>query len=113
MRQLPLNVKAYAVLDGSGNGTAEIGPLSPGEVWSGMTVSVKVAANAKEATCSIYSGAAATPAYFADATTWGSTGDSTGNVRDVRVGGSVFAVWSGGDAGAQATMTVSGTKTVR
>ena len=45
MRQLPLNAKAYVMLDGSGNGTASTGPLSPGEAWSNITVSVRVATN--------------------------------------------------------------------
>lgn len=112
MRTLPLNVKAYATLSGAGAGTASIGPLSPGEQWSDLTVSVSVATNTAEATCRTYAGAAATPGYFCDGTTWGSTGDSTTNVGTVRVGGNVFAVWSGGDAGAKATMTISGTRTV-
>ena len=112
MRQLPLNAKAYTTLDGNGNGTAEIGPLSSGEIWENLTVAVKVATNANEATCSVYAGAAATPGYFAGATTWGSTGDSTTNLGTVRVGGSVFAVWEGGDPGAKATMTVTGTRQV-
>ena len=112
MRTLPLNAKAYATLDASGNGTASIGPLSPGEVWSGLTVAVSVATNTAEATCRIYAGAGATPGYFADGTTWGSTGDSTNNLGTVRVGGQVSAVWSGGDPGAKATMTITGTRTV-
>jgi hypothetical protein len=112
MRTLPLNAKAYVTLDSHGNGTAEVGPLSFGEQWSGLTVAVKVATNAAEATCSVYAGAAATAGYFTGATTWGSTGDSTTNLGTVRVGGNVFAVWQGGDPGALATMTVTGTKTV-
>ena len=112
MRSLPLNVKAYATLNGSGNGTASIGPLSPGEQWTGVTAHVSVATNTDEATCQVYSGAAATPGYFGDATTWGSTGDSTSNLNDIRVGGNVFAVWTGGDAGAKATLAVTGTRTV-
>lgn len=112
MRQLPLNVKAYTTLDGNGNGTASIGPLSFGEIWENLTVAVKAATNTNEATCSVYAGAAATSGYFAGATTWGSTGDSTTNLGSVRVGGNVFAVWKGGDPGAQATMTVTGTRSV-
>lgn len=112
MRQLPLNAKAYVTLDGSGNGTAYCGPLSPGEVWTPAAVSVSVATNAHEAICQIFAGAGATPGYFADATTWGSTGDSTSNVSTVRVGGNVFAVWQGGDPGAKATLAVTGTRTV-
>jgi hypothetical protein len=112
MRSLRLSAKAYAVLDGSGNGTASTGPLSPGEQWSGLTASVSVATNAAEATCRIYGGAAATPGYFADGTTWGSTGDSTTNLGTVQVGGNVFATWTGGDPGARATLAVTGTKMV-
>lgn len=112
MRDLPLNVKAFTTLNANGNGTAFTGPLSPGEVWSNLTVSVKVATNVSEANCSMYAGAAATPGYFADGTTWGSTGDSSTNIPSVRVGGNVFAVWVDGDPGARATLTITGTKSV-
>jgi hypothetical protein len=112
MRQLPLSQKAYVTLDSDGNGTASAGPLSPGEVWSGLTVSVSVATNVNEAQCLIYAGADATPGYFADGTLFGSTGNSTQNLGTVRVGGNVFAVWSNGDAGSVATMVITGTKQV-
>ena len=112
LRTLPLNAKAYVTLDGSGNGTASTGPESSGEVWSGLTAAVRASTNVNEAICSTYAGAAATPGYFAGATTWGSTGDSTTNLPVVKVGGNVFAVWTGGDPGAQAVLTVTGTKQV-
>ena len=112
MRQIALRAKAYVTLDENGNGTAYTGPLSPGEVWSGLTVAVSVATNISEAQCRVYTGAAPTPGYFGDGTLLGSTGNSTQNVDDVRVGGNVFAVWSGGDAGAQATMVITGTRQV-
>jgi hypothetical protein len=112
VRTLPLNAKAYVTLDGSGNGTASTGPQSPGEQWTGLTAHVSAATNTSEAICSIYSGAEAGPGYFGDATTWGSTGDGTSNLNDVRVGGAVFAVWTGGDPGAQATLAVTGTRRV-
>jgi hypothetical protein len=112
MRQLRLTAKAYVTLDGSGNGTASAGPQSPGEQWSDLVASVRVATNVSEAICSVYAGAAATPGYFAGATTWGSTGDSTSDLGTVLVGGNVFAVWTGGDHGARATLTITGTKLV-
>jgi len=113
VRNLPLNAKAYVTLNGSGNGTASVGPLSHGEAWTGVTAHVSVATNAAEAQCQIYAGAEATPGYFGDATTWGSTGDSTSNLNDVRVGGQVFATWTGGDPGSVATLAVTGIKAVR
>jgi len=112
MRLLPLTAKASTVLDANGNGTAEVGPLSFGEQWSNLTAAVRASTNTDEAICSTYAGAAATPGYFAGATTWGSTGDSTTNLPTVQVGGNVFAVWTGGDPGATAYLTVTGTKRV-
>jgi len=113
MRQLPLNVSAQVTLDGSGNGTASIGPLSPGEIWDGLTAAVRVATNTDEAIASVYAGAGVSAGYFRGATTWGSTGDSTSQLPQVRVGGNIFAVWTGGDAHQVATLTVTGTRTVR
>ena len=112
MRTLPLVAKAYTVLDADGNGTASTGPQSFREQWSNLTAAVRVATNVSEAIASVYAGAAATPGYFAGATTWGSTGDSTTNLATVQVGGSVWAVWAGGDAGQQAVLTVTGTRVV-
>jgi len=112
MRTLPLTAKAYVTLDENGDGTAYTGPLSPGEVWTGLTVSVSVATNVNEAQCLVYSGAAATPGYFSDGTLFGSTGNSTQNCADVKVGGNIWAVWTGGDPGAKATVVITGTKQV-
>jgi hypothetical protein len=77
-------------------------------------VSVSATSNTKEAACSIYVGASATAPYFIDATYAGSSGDSTdrGAAKTVRVGQYVWAVWTGGDAGATATVTVNGTKEI-
>ena len=102
------------ILDGSGNGTVRVGPLSAREVWNAANASVKVATNALEARCSIYVGNAATSQYFRDTTLTGSTGDSTGKVDSapIKVGSYIWAVWTGGDPGQQATLTVTGTKEV-
>jgi len=112
MRELPLKATASVTLSASGAGTAYVGPQSSGEQWSDITAAVRVATNVNEAICSTYAGAGATPSYFCGATTWGSTGDSTTNVPVVHVGGNVFALWTGGDAGQVATLTVTGTKLV-
>lgn len=105
---------ASVVLNGSGAGTAKVGPISAREVWSPALASVSATSNTKEATCSIYVGASATDPYFVDATYSGSSGDSSGNVaaKTVRVGQYVWAVWTGGDAGATATLRVNGTKEI-
>jgi hypothetical protein len=78
-----------------------------------MTAAVHCATNNSEATCRVYAGAAASPNYFADGTTWGSTGDSSDNLPPtLSVGSQVFAVWSGGDPGTTAYLTLTGIRQV-
>jgi hypothetical protein len=65
------------------------------------------------ATCYVYAGDAAIDANFVDAT-YDVTSASTGNVSglEIRLGQYVFAVWSGGNAGATVTVSVVGTKEI-
>jgi hypothetical protein len=99
-------------LNGSGNGTAKIGPVGEREVWMPTVASVSVSPNTNEATCKIYAGDSAIPGNFIDATLSGSTGDSTGRVGGVivQLGQWIWAVWTGGDPGSVATLNVSGSK---
>ena len=114
-RGLPLDETAQVTLDGSGAGTARLGPSAPGHVWRPTLASVKVATNTDEATCLVYAGPSATDAYFTDGTFSGSSGDATDRVTGKVLNpgrGWIWAVWSGGDAGATATLIVSGTKDI-
>jgi len=114
----PNNATAGAVYSATidtipGNGTAQAGPSFPRESWDVAVASVSASSNAKEAVCKIYAGPQAAQAWFADGTTWGSTGDSTSNFSaPVYLGSSVFAVWTGGDPGATATLVVTGTRRI-
>lgn len=108
-----LRERGSVVLDGSGNGTVGIGPIGARETWHPDQASVAASTAVKEASCSIYVGDAPTGAFFRDRTISGSTGDSSTNVGgDVPVGWKVWAVWTGGDAGALATLTVTGDKEI-
>lgn len=102
------------LLNGSGNGTARIGPLGARESWNAQAASVSVSTRVKEAQCKIFVGTDATTANYVDGTLSGSTGDSTDRVDSYPIpfGQFIFAVWSGGDAGAVATLKVTGTKNV-
>lgn len=112
-QQLPLTETADVTLDGSGNGTASLGPSGPNEVWTPSNVSVICSSNTSEAVCKVYAGPSATPPYFKDITVDGSTGDATDRCNiPVPKGWFVWAVWTGGDAGATATVNVDGTKRV-
>lgn len=112
----PLYLSASVLLDGSGNGTVSLGPLTAREVWHPALVSVQANQNpANEAVCNIYVGDS--PNYqpnWRDATFSGSSGDSSDAVSNdvVKCGWKVWAVWTGGDPGQRATMNLTGTKDV-
>jgi hypothetical protein len=101
-------------LDGSGNGTAQLGPQGKGEVWHPANAHVSVSTNIDEAQCRVYVGDQPTANNFRDGTLSGSTGDSTDRVGadEVRLGRFVWAVWSGGDPGSTATLNVTGSKDI-
>lgn len=107
-------VFGQVTLNASGNGTAKVGPLTEREVWSPTMAYVGVTTNVKEALCSIYVGHDTSAPYQVDTTYTGSSGDSTGRVagKTLRQGNFIWAVWTGGDVGATATLTVNGTREI-
>jgi hypothetical protein len=117
--RVPMRETAFVTLDGSGAGTAKIGPVSAREVWHPENVAVSAVSPlvppVAEAQCAIYVGNdATTQTHFRDATVNGTTGDNTDkcNADVIRCGHKVWAVWSGGDANSRACLTVTGTKEV-
>ena len=114
---MPLNESGQVTLDGSGNGTLRMRPVSSREYWLPTLASVKCSTNILEAQCRIFVGPSASDNNYVDGTLSGSTGDSTDRVTGYVVGRTqqpyVWAVWSGGDVGAQGTMVISGTKETR
>jgi hypothetical protein len=113
-RSVPLNDTVTVVLDGSGSGTAKVGPISAREVWRPAMAHVSVSTNTTEATCSVFVGDAAIAANLRDATFKGSSGNATARVNAdiVKVGSYVWAQWTGGDPGATGTLNVTGTKEI-
>jgi hypothetical protein len=113
-----LSQSNVVTLNGAGAGTAKIGPVSQRETWQPAEVAVKTnqapAAIVNEAQCKIYCGPDTSDNNFTDGTLSGSTGDSTSNIagQTVSCGEYVFAVWTGGDAGAQGRVNVTGTKQI-
>jgi hypothetical protein len=80
--------------------------------WQPSTIAVSVATNVAEAQCNLYLGIGPFPGSLLGATSTGSTGDSTDCSATVWPGQELIAVWTGGDPGSIATMSVFGTKTV-
>lgn len=111
-RQLPIDLSTNITLDGSGNGTARIGPQLPREVWNLDTASITIPAGGFPI-CKVYVGPQPTDAYIVD-TSYLGAGDSTGRVsgRPLRNGEFVWAVWTAAVANSLATLRVLGSKTV-
>ena len=108
--RVPLDETITITLNGAGGGTARLGPLTARETWYPQQASVRANANpTNEAQCFIYVGTEATADNFKDLTFTGSSGDATDKISGrMPKGRYVFATWSGGDAGAQAYLTVTG-----
>lgn len=113
MTTVPLLEAGYVTLNGSGNGTARVGPAAPGVVWRLAVASVRTSTAVLSPQCRVYVGSDTSDGNFKDGTY---TGQQNGTDlvigQEVRLGQYVWAVWTGGDVGAQATLTVSGTKDI-
>jgi hypothetical protein len=115
MTRVPMNETSIITLNGSGAGTARLGPLTAREVWYPEIASVKVNQTlpTNEAQCQIFVGLTATIDNYRDGTFSGSSGDASGKISGKLMNGSyIFAVWTGGDAGQQAVLSVTGEKDV-
>jgi hypothetical protein len=113
--QVPIAPRSATVrLDGAGNGTVKLGPAGSAETWAPAVASFSVSTNVLEAQCKVYVGDVVTQANFVDGSLSGSTGDATGRVGAyvLTQGQYVWAVWTGGDPGAVATLVVGGMKQV-
>lgn len=98
----------------TGAATAQIGPVNQKETWYPESISVSASTAVNQASCNIYAGPDTSQPNFIDSTTQGSSGFTTYPTasRLVRPGEYVFAVWTGGDVGAQARVNIQGTKAI-
>jgi hypothetical protein len=109
----PLYQFGTITLNGSGGGTAFIGPTRVREHWQLASASVAVATSVQNATCNLYIGSFINNQTFVSQTVTGSSGDTCGlGGTDIQTGMKIWAVWTGGDAGQLATVTVIGTYTI-
>lgn len=113
-----LDMSNSVTLDANGNGTAKLGPAGAAETWQVANVHVKTnqapGSITHEATCYVYAGTSADDTAFADSTFTGSSGDTTDAAAAVplTVGEWIWAVWHGGDPGAQGIVRVSGSRVI-
>lgn len=101
-------------LNGSGNGTAQITPPGPRTApsWSIDNVYISVTTNVLEAQATLYVSRGIKTATAFDSrgqTATGSSGDQYAVGFNLRPGDWLTVIWTGGDPGARATMTIKGT----
>jgi hypothetical protein len=109
---IPLRESLQIKLNGSGTGTAKLGPQSHRETWHTPTISVKTTTAVTTGTCqaNVYVGTDTTDSNWRDGTFSGDTGDTTQIADDIRLPNAIYVVWSGGVANDVATVVVTGTK---
>lgn len=109
-----LNESATVILDGTGTGQAKLSPVGArysGYEWEPAMCYVSVSTNAKEAKATTYVSYGIQSAQPTDAigtTITGSTGDTCTMSQKLKPGDWVITKWTGGDAGAVATMRLTG-----
>jgi hypothetical protein len=116
MRTLALTATASVTLDGSGDGTVQVGPKYTNEVWYPTSVSVSSTGTPAAGTgtsCYVYAGPGASQPYFVDAT-YASAGAASSLISGQKIypGNWIWAVFTNAGIGATATVVVSGTRTV-
>lgn len=117
MPQVILNEAGQTTLDGSGNGAVTIGPSNSYQTWKPTGISVQVITTTgtivKEPVFKYYRGRSAGPLNFLGGTFTGSNDSSDIPAGQILHPGETFyCVWTGGDAGATASVILSGTMDV-
>lgn len=109
MNSSPLNRAGSVNLDGSGNGAVTLSP-NVGQTWRLTVASVVTSTSVLIPKCSIFMGGAATQDFFVDGTYTGNL-NSTDAVSGLPLthGQKIIALWTGGDPGAVATLSIIGT----
>jgi len=106
----PFQLSATVKLDGSGNGTAQLGPQSAVR-WEPSLVAIQTVNQSVTTVpaCAIYAGSVVTPSTLVDQTYNGQNNSSTKIDGQILYQGQyVYAVWTGGVPGDTATLRVTG-----
>src|SRR6185437_12235228 len=101
MRTVSLSVSVTGVLDGSGNGTIEIGPLTPGHTWLPQSTSISMSGNIPTGTganapqVSVYAGNGVSPSNLIDSS-YNVNANSSSMIsgQSLYVGNQIWAVWA-------------------
>jgi len=107
---VPLNQGTDIVLDSGGNGRATLGPTYGPSTWHVQTISVRTSqpGAGRIPQCATYRGTEDSNGYVD--TTYDGSADSTDVNFDITQGVDIIAVWTGGNPGDVATLSVFGTR---
>jgi len=111
--RVPLSVSASVVLDGSGNGQVQLGPQLAGTSWTPENGGVVVTPVSLTVVSSVklYNGAPQDQNFIGGSYTGDNNAFSV-SVPDMFPGAVLTAVWKGGNPGARATLTITGTQNI-
>jgi hypothetical protein len=110
---VPLSVSASVVLSGAGAGQVQLGPVLAGVTWSPSSVAVIVAPTSQTVVSQFYLyNGAPVPANFIGGSYTGDVNSSAVTVPDMHPGQVITGVWTGGNPGATATLTITGTQNI-
>jgi hypothetical protein len=111
--QVPLSVSGSVILDGSGKGQVQLGPVLAGVSWSPSNAGIVVTPVSLTvvSTFKLYNGAPQDQ-NFIGGTYTGDSNSSAVSVPDMHPGSVLTGVWSGGNPGARATLTITGTQSI-
>jgi hypothetical protein len=109
MPEVNLFESAQVTLDSNGNGALAIGPSNAAQTWIPTQINVQVTSNTKEPLFKYYRGRSAGNLNYLGGTTTGSNDQSDIAGQILFPGDSFYCVWTGGDAGAIASVSLNGT----
>jgi hypothetical protein len=108
MPQTVLNESAQVILDGSGNGALTIGPQYSAQTWIPTMVGCQVTSNNLEPGFKFYRGRSAGPGNYINGTSTGSNDSTDISGVILHPGETLYCVWTAGDPGAIASVTLNG-----
>lgn len=108
-QSLPLNQGVSVTLDANGNGFVRLGPTNAFQTWKPTNAACSVSTNTKEPVFVLYNGSSTSNENRIGGTYTGSN-DNT-DLQDVTLFPNMVltGVWTGGDVGATATLSLTGT----
>jgi len=104
----PLSEGASVTLDANGNGTVFLGPTNSFQKWKPTSAACSVSSNVKEPTFYLFNGRTTDQSRRIGGTWTGSNDSDDLNGIILYPGSVLTGVWSGGDVGATATLSLTG-----